>query len=98
MKTYLDNKFADGEDSFQAIYAGFACWAAARTVLLDPEPRTGVTSEREFDAEEWDASFLASLAYSGGATWEVDAGDLRKRREYWMWFITSAVPEARGRL
>ena len=94
VKTYLDNKFLLGSEYFPAIYAGFACWAVARDVLSWAHARVVQgDSEREVSPEDWDPCFWASLAVTGGATWE--AGEESGRRhEFWSWYLTVAVPEA----
>lgn len=96
-KTYLDDKFLLGEEAFRAIYAGFACWAAARTVLITQFVPVDADSEQEIDPSRWDASFMASLAYSGGAVWEGAIGDSALRRGYWVWFLTEAIAAAQSR-
>jgi hypothetical protein len=96
VKTLLDDKFNLGEPVFKAIYAGFACWAAARSCLHNSEP-PAARSEQELDPEDWDASFFASLAIAGGAVWET-SGDPEKRRRFWEWFLRDGVWAAKARL
>jgi Immunity protein Imm5 len=95
VKTYLDNKFLLGQEFFPAVYAGFASWAVSRDVLSWDHPKvTRGDTELEISPEEWDPCFLASLAIAGGAAWErIQNSDIR-RREFWHWFLTTAVPEA----
>ena len=93
VQAMLDGKFLLENPPFPAIYAGFACWAAARSLFL-PEPSTEAESELELDPTLWDASFYASLAWSGGATWENGAGDPIRRCEFWTWWLDEAIPEA----
>lgn|ERR1035437_1122307 len=96
LKTYLDGKFLLGEQYFPAIYAGFACWAVARDVITGGvAPATSGDSESDIPPEEWDSCFLASLAATGGATWE-GISDPSVRRGYWYWYLDIAVPEAFG--
>jgi hypothetical protein len=95
VKSVLDNKLLLGPDYFQAVYAGFACWAAARNVVYGtPDHLNQFHSELEFDPELWDACFYASLACAGGAVWEEGVGNSHERREFWNWFIVEAVPQA----
>ena len=89
LKAYLDDKFPLGREYFAGIYAGFGCFAAASDLLHRREPPNG--NELEVDPIEWDASFFASLAHTGGAVWEED-GDPEARRAYWQWFLTDPVP------
>lgn len=94
VKTYLDNKLLLGKEYFPAVYAGFASWAVTRDVLSWSQPRvTQGATELEISPEEWDPCFLASLAVTGGATWEM-IGRSDIRNEFWSWYLTAAVPEA----
>lgn len=94
LKTDLDNKLLLGERFFAAVCAGFATWAVVRDVLdTGHAPVEDAATELQTDPESWDACFLASLAISGGATWD-DSGDSTKRRRFWDWYLESAIPEA----
>jgi hypothetical protein len=96
VKAYLESISLPDKEDFSPLYAGFSCWAAAGNVLLDIEIWPECKPEIELDVELWDASFFASLAYSGGAIWEetdVVRGPI-KRREYWEWFFREAIPQA----
>lgn len=97
LQTLLDNKLLLGEEFLCATYAGFACWAAARTVFLPAPPVSDARSELDYDPESWDASFHACLAFTGGATWERSRGDNAKRRAFWEWFLTEAITEVLSR-
>lgn len=93
IKTYLDEKFLLGDEYFPAVYAGFASWAVARDILArNRNPIIG-DSELQIPPDEWEPCFLASLALTGGATWE-RIGRSESRREFWEWYLTSAVPNA----
>jgi hypothetical protein len=50
-------------------------------------------SDSELEPYDYDSSFLAAIAYSGGATWEAGSNS-QKRFEYWTWWLTSAVDAA----
>jgi hypothetical protein len=94
VKSYLDDKFLLGENYFAAVYAGFASWAVARDAVSPyrSESMSG-DSERQVSPDEWDPCFFASLALTGGAVWE-GIGSPDKRREFWNWYLTTAVPDA----
>jgi hypothetical protein len=96
LKTLLDNKLLLGEDLFPAVYAGFSAWAVARDAASFSSPGGRVevpTYEPEDSPEDWEPCFHASLAITGGAVWE-GIGDPQIRREFWVWYLTSAVPWA----
>ncbi|HEV2216185.1 MAG TPA: Imm5 family immunity protein [Candidatus Dormibacteraeota bacterium] len=93
LKTELDNKFLLGERFFTAVYGGFAAWAVVRDVLDTGHALVDdAASEFQTDAESWAPCFFASLAISGGATWE-DSGDSARRRRFWVWYLQSAIPD-----
>lgn len=94
IKTHLENKLLLGREYFPAVYAGFASWAVTRDVLSWDYPRaTQGDTELEISPDGWDPCFLASIAITGGATWEgIGRSDIR--REFWSWYLTTAVPEA----
>lgn len=95
-KNYLYTQAEDlmdkGEQYFTAAYAGFACISAVNAVLYDLDLDTTGILEIEIDPDEWTACFYACAAYCGGATWEKGVGDDLKRREFWEWFLSKAVP------
>ena len=96
LKTLLDNKLLLGEDLFPAVYAGFSAWAVARDAAFFSSSggRLEVsTYEPEDSPEDWEPCFHASLAITGDAVWE-GIGDPQIRREFWVWYLTSAVPGA----
>lgn len=80
-----------------SIAVGFAAVCAVTTALNDEV--FGVTelddlrSDRELDPYEWDASFYASIAYAGGASWESQSS-AQKRRAFWEWYLNEGVPIA----
>ncbi|WP_164863626.1 Imm5 family immunity protein [Agromyces sp. LHK192] len=76
-----------------AIYATFATHAAVNTVLYDSDFDTLGIDEHIAAPADWDASFYASLAHSGGAVWET-TGDDRVRRAFWEWYLREAIPFA----
>jgi hypothetical protein len=94
VKANLQSISLPDEEDFSPLYAGYACWTAASKVLLGIGIWPDCDPETELDVELWDASFFASLAYSGGAIWEEGVGDPVKRREYWEWFLREAIPQA----
>jgi Immunity protein Imm5 len=94
LRAHLESKLLLGQDYFPAVYAGFASWAVTRDVLSWGYPRAAQRgTEAEISPDEWDPCFLASMAITGGATWE-GTGRSDTRREFWSWYLTAAVPEA----
>ena len=90
-KTNLDDKFLLGEEFFRGIYAGFSSWSAVGTVLYDSALEINAESEITVSPEEWDSSFYAAMAISNGVTWE-NIGDVESRKQFWQWYLDSAIP------
>jgi hypothetical protein len=90
--------FADenGEDpSYIGVGYGAAC---ALSVALwdekfDPNHVDYNLTEASFDPYEWDVAFHAAAAYADGAVWEQNSNTV-KRREFWEWWLTEALPKA----
>ncbi len=94
VKTYLDNKFNLGRKYFSGIYAGYAAWAVARHIIFwDHVKVVRGNTDLDISPEDWEPCFYASLAVTGGATWE-NIGQPDVRRKFWLWYLTTAVPEA----
>ncbi|MBO9555883.1 Imm5 family immunity protein [Cellulomonas sp.] len=77
----------------RAVHALLACAAAVSTVLDDPPLDDLAVSEKEADPADWEACFYASLAWTGGATWEGVHEPLVRGR-FWEWYLLVAVPFA----
>lgn len=71
--------------------AAFSCYAAARVVAHDLDINLLNTPVEEKDPEDWEACFYASIAYSGGATWNEESDNF-KRKEFWQWYFKNALP------
>ena len=87
------NMMSNSKISAQVIYASFACKAAVDTVLYDSDFESLGVSEKILSPEDWDASFYASIAHCGAATWE-ETGDNDKRKKFWVWYLNEAIPYA----
>jgi hypothetical protein len=75
--------------------------AAVHTVsgaLVDygPDDFEPETLDEELDADQWDASFYAALAAAGFGPREPgdDARSQERRRAFWDWYLSEAVPAA----
>lgn len=78
-----------------SVIGGWAAMCAAASVLGQNEDAP--PNELDGDPYAWSASFAASVAAAGGATWEVGIGSPERRRAYWLWWLTQAVPDALAR-
>ena len=91
----LDRMNTDGE--YGAGYAGHSACAALMTALRTKsyEHVAPELDDDDLDPEDWDASYLASLAEAGGSADDPHA-DIERRRGFWRWYLAQAVPEAWG--
>lgn len=97
--SFLDSAVIVASD-FRPTYAGRAALAAAAAALW-PTEEPEASSELDLDPDGWDASFWASIAEAGGATWEVGVGDDARRAKFWEWWVRTAEsvaarPQSRG--
>lgn len=78
-------------------YVGSAAVAAAITAEVDNwTDRPPETTDDDLDPYEWDTSYYASSAYAGSMPGEPDddAASQSRRREFWRWYLSEAVPSA----
>jgi hypothetical protein len=79
-------------------YVGDAAVDTVSTARIDygPEDFEPDRLDEQLDADQWDASYYAALASAGkgprepGDTTETQS----KRRDFWRWYLTEAVPAA----
>ncbi len=76
--------------------AMFVGHAAASTVLtaiveLDESPGFFTKQDEDLDPESYEPSYLTASAYSEGF---LGKGDTGKRREFWLWYLETAIPQA----
>jgi hypothetical protein len=91
--TYCDGLFGRVPD--RCVYVGYSAALSVATALHDELfELDDLDSEldRDLDPYQWDASFYASAACAGFG-WEPDS-DPVKRREFWQWYLATAVPAA----
>lgn len=91
--TRVIDLFQFGEIAFVPVYAGMACFSAINTILFDSNFDVVGENEKSVPPDDWDVSFYAALAVSGGATWEA-RGCIAHRRSHWQWYLDKAIPLA----
>ncbi|WP_456789878.1 Imm5 family immunity protein [Cellulomonas sp. P5_C5] len=89
----VEDGLGSGQIEPRALYALLACVAAAGTLLYDTPLEDLAAEPAEADPADWDAAFLSSLAFTGGALWE-GVGDPAERRRFWLWYLETALPYA----
>ncbi len=60
-------------------------------LLSDSDPLE--LTDMDVDPEEFDCSFCAAAAFSGGPVW-MDGSSAERRREFWRWWLREALPTA----
>ena len=89
-ETYLNDLIASSTNGdMRAAYCGFSIWSAARKIGTS----STIQDEDELHIEptEWDASFLASIALCGSATWENRPADDKERERFWKWYLGTGL-------
>ncbi len=80
-----------------ALSAGYAAAAALRAALHDELFDDGhldlTVTDADVDPEWTDAAFAAAAAHAGGPLGSTTA-DPARRRDFWRWWLETAVPEA----
>jgi len=97
----VQNRFAGGlqnatdlEPETQcAAYAGHAAVAVVQTALSDEMIDEDIESDEELELGEWDAALFAAAAYAGDLPWGGHL-DPHRLREFWRWYLDTALPEA----
>jgi hypothetical protein len=92
----LDNRDAIAQQ--RAYLVGRASFGAACTATADEllEVEKGITQDDVFDPQDpdlWDCAFWASAAWAGGMPW-VKEFDRERYRDFWLWYLDTAVPAA----
>lgn len=80
----------DGKN-FAALMAGSSSVQVAYELINDTiYDENENIDDFDIDSTEWDASFLASLAYNGGAE-SIDNIQLSKNKKFWTWYLTDCI-------
>ncbi len=95
LETSLDD-MDSGPDEDPAHVAGWTIRQAAWAAIEAVEPQTMERPPGDDDPWGWSAAFSGSIAWARGATWETDGrtGDPALRRDYWRWYLQTAIPAA----
>lgn len=95
---YLDRVFEScpTKENELAVASAMAIYATGRDAttgrVRPPFVNSGSTDD-EVIPEFRDASYYASVAYSAGGPSDPNS-DLERRRQFWTWYLTEAVPAA----
>jgi len=86
-----------GEDQMPAFFSAESVLAAATLILgsrtFDPYAIEPNTEDEELDSDRWDSAYFAAAAFAGGLPGDPQSS-ATKRKEFWQWYLTEAVPEA----
>jgi hypothetical protein len=76
---------------------GYGCVQALKTVIMDEHFYDNNfdlnLNDGDVDSDELDSSYHAALAWAEGNVWSPES-DRAKRREFWLWWLDEAVPNA----
>ncbi len=77
-----------------AAYVGYASISAVAVAVHDYDPEVPLDyDDGDLTPDDWDDSYYADLAASGGEPGE-DNSSNQRRREFWQWYLEQAVPQA----
>ena len=79
------------EDEYPAMFVGHAAANSIATAIddfsFDP---SDLRNDRDLDPEAFEPSYLVASAFAGGLG---DDGDTERRRQFWEWYLNTAVPQ-----
>jgi hypothetical protein len=82
-------------DDKSAVAVGYAAHralaAAIRDELFDLVQPNTPDRDEDRQPDEHDSAYFAAAAASGGAPWQ-PGSSAERRRDYWLWWLTEAVP------
>lgn len=93
---HCDQLIYDHQDRQNDALAGYAAVQSLRIALLDdlyPEVMDQNCSDENLEPEDLDSAFSAAACYAGGTIWD-PSSSAQLRREFWLWWLTQAVPQA----
>lgn len=93
--TVLDNYIIENNNYDNALYVGYASINALYVVLNDEDfdEDNEDLLDQDLDPYTWDTAFYSSLAYSESEQYNEET-KIRKRREFWLWYLDEAIPKA----
>lgn len=94
--SYMDGVAAETQ-GLPPVGVGYAAASALYTAVADEEFDPSAIdynlTDEDVDPYEHDTVFAAAGDYAGGPTW-VPNSDATKRREFWHWWLSEAIPAA----
>ncbi len=91
--TELDSWDDDEDYEFEPEYVGYGSaklvTAACCDIIFPDDPLPADEKDWDYDPWSWHTDFFCSLPYKGDTPPEI-----ARLREYWLWYINQAVPEA----
>jgi len=91
--TYCDDLSFDRKNHQIPALVGYAAAQVIAVALWDPwggDPEDDTRTDRDLDPDEFECSFLAASAWSGGTPW-MPASSPERREEYWRWWLCAVV-------
>lgn len=89
----LQDAADEPEEKQPAMAAGEAAARAVYVAMYDEDLEKPELLDDDLDASDWDCAFWGACAWSGGIPgqtgWNQEA-----YKEYWLWYLDEAIPEA----
>jgi hypothetical protein len=92
-RNYAETEGDSSADAAISIICLCCCIAGdAKDILKDnPDCEYDKSDDDKYEADEWTTDFYASLAYSDGTPFTKNAGDILKRKDFWIWYVNTAM-------
>jgi len=89
----LQNYITEAEEEQPGLSAGEAAQNLVHTAVYDEDVEQPELLDADLDPTAWDCAFWGACAW-GGAIPGQDGWDQEAYKEYWLWYLDEAIPEA----
>jgi len=89
----LQNHIDEPEENQPGMAAGEAAAQAVFAAVYDENVESPQSLDDDLDATQWDCAFWGACAWSGAIPGQ-DGWNQEAYKEYWLWYLDEAIPEA----
>jgi hypothetical protein len=89
----LQNYVDEPEEKQAGVAAGEAAQRLVFTTVYDEEIEQPELLDEDLDPTDWDCAFWGACAWSGAIPGQADWNH-EAYKEYWLWYLDAAIPEA----
>ena len=84
---------AEPAEKQPALSAGEAATRGVYVAMHDEDADQAELLDDDLDASDWDCAFWGACAWSGGIP-RLEGWNQHAYKEYWLWYLDEAIPEA----